>query len=142
MVKTKKIVTNELKEYGLQTKLLLSYFVVHLILTPICIIIIYYAVEGNNFIKLFALLSIIYLVFLFFFPTIIAFDFLQNYKEDNIPKLKHPFRWIIFSNSSFVINPFCLNTSNSSICSDKLKFILFSFLLVSFNINFLNDFFD
>ena len=31
-----------------------------------------------------------------FFPTVVAFDILQNYKEENIPVLKHPFRWIIF----------------------------------------------
>jgi len=95
-MKTEKIVKNELKEYGLQTKSLISYFFVHLIFAPISIAIIYYAIEGNPLIQLFALLSVVYLLFLYFFPTVIAFDFLQNYKDQNIPQLKHPFRWVIF----------------------------------------------
>ena len=77
-------------------KLLFSYFFVHLIFIPISITIIFYAIEGNALFKFFALLSILYFIFWYFFPTVIAFDFLQNYKEENIPELKHPFRWIIF----------------------------------------------
>ena len=49
MQKTEKIVKNELREYGLQTKLLFTYFFVHLIFTPISITVIFYAIEGNVF---------------------------------------------------------------------------------------------
>ena len=96
MEKTKKIVKTEWKQFGFQSKLFFQYFIVHLIFTPISILIIYYAIEGNGFLKLFGLFSIFYLIFLYFFPSIVAFDFMQNYKDYNIPTLKHPYRWIIF----------------------------------------------
>jgi len=101
--KTKKTVETEWMQFGFQSKPFFIYFIIHLIFTTISILIIYYliegnyyAIEGNHFLKLFGFMSIIYLIVLYFFPSIVAFDILQNYKDYNIPSLKHPYRWIIF----------------------------------------------
>ena len=103
MEKTKKTVKNEWMQFDFQLKLFIQYFIVNLIFTTISILIIYnliegntHAIEGNRFLKLFGLISIIYLIFFYFFPSIVAFDILQNYKDYNIPSLKHPYRWLIF----------------------------------------------
>ena len=103
MEKTKKTVKTEWMQFGFQSKPFFIYFIIHLIFTTISILIIYYliegnyyAIEGNRFLKFFGLMSIIYLIVLYFFPSIVAFDLLQNYKDYNIPTLKHPYRWIIF----------------------------------------------
>ena len=70
MEKTKKTVKTEWMQFGFQSKLFFIYFIIHLIFTTISILIIYYliegnyyAIEGNRFLKIFGLISIIYLIF-------------------------------------------------------------------------------
>ncbi len=72
--------------------------VVHLILSIISLYVINHIIEneGTSLIRLFGILSVIYLIFVYFYPSIVAFDFIQQYKEQNIPTLKHPNRWVIF----------------------------------------------
>ena len=98
MDKTEKIIKKESMELGFQTTYFFASLVVHLILSIISLYVINHIIEneGTSLIRFFGLLSVIYLIFVYFYPSIVAFDFIQQYKEQNIPTLKHPNRWGIF----------------------------------------------
>ncbi len=98
MDKTEKIIKKEWMDLGFQANYFFVSLVVNTFFSILSIYIIGYfdEVDSNMFVRLFGLIALVYLVFLYFYPSVVAFDFIQQYKEKNIPKLKHPNRWIIF----------------------------------------------
>ena len=98
MEKTEKIINKEWMEFGFQTNFFFVSIVVNIFFTILSIYIINHISEndGATILRLFGIFALVYLVFLYFYPSVVAFDFIQQYKEKNIPTLKHPNRWIIF----------------------------------------------
>lgn len=98
MEKTEKIIKREWMEIGFQAHFFFISIVVNIFFTILSIYIINNISknEGGPILRLFGIIALVYLVFLYFYPSVVAFDFIQQYKEKNIPTLKHPNRWIIF----------------------------------------------
>tara|TARA_B100000029_G_scaffold69994_1_gene62203 strand:- start:259 stop:684 length:426 start_codon:yes stop_codon:yes gene_type:complete len=94
--KLKKNVSVETRDFQFQSKLFFGSLIANVFFGVISYFVLSNIKDGPPFLKLFGLLCFIFLIILFFFPSIIAFDLTRLYTEENIPTLKHPMRWYIF----------------------------------------------
>ena len=96
MGKLKKNVSVETKFIEFQSNFFFSTLIANIFLGTISYFVLANIKDGPPILKLFGLLSLIFLLILFFFPTVVAFDLTRLYLDKNIPILKHPMRWAIF----------------------------------------------
>ena len=96
MKKLKKNSSVETRDMEFQSKIFFSTLIGNIFLGAISYFVLINLNDGPPILKLFGLISLCFLVFLFFFPSVLAFDLTRQYTDQNIPTLKHPMRWAIF----------------------------------------------
>ena len=96
MGKLKKNISIETKYIEFQSNIFFSTLIGNFFFGTISYFVLVNLKDGPPILKLFGFFSIAFLVFLFFFPSVMAFDLTRQYTDKNIPTLKHPMRWVIF----------------------------------------------
>ena len=96
MGKLKQNISIETKYIKFQSNIFFSTLIGNFFFGTISYFVLVNLKDGPPILKLFGFFSIAFLVFLFFFPSVMAFDLTRQYTDKNIPTLKHPMRWFIF----------------------------------------------